>query len=146
MKKFFNLVVAFVCMFYFVGCLPEVPEHGSESSEISTSDNILQDAYDNKTSGLQVEGSGEVTKLLADDTEGDKHQRFIVTLDSGQTLLIAHNIDIAPRIDVIATGNRIEFYGVYEWNDEGGVIHWTHHDPAGKHVDGWLKYKGETYE
>ncbi|MDN3647566.1 DUF3465 domain-containing protein [Reinekea marina] len=136
MNKVLKSLVVIASLLFLAGC--EEP--------LSESDEILQNAYDNKTSGLQVEGSGEVTRLLADDTEGDKHQRFIVTLDSGQTLLIAHNIDIAPRIDVIATGNRIEFYGVYEWNDEGGVIHWTHHDPAGKHVDGWLKYKGETYE
>jgi hypothetical protein len=136
MHKVLQSLVVIASLFFLVGC--EEP--------LSESDEILQNAYDNKTSGLQVEGSGEVTKLLADDTEGDKHQRFIVTLDSGQTLLIAHNIDIAPRIDVIATGNRIEFYGVYEWNDEGGVVHWPHHAPAGKHVDGWLKYKGETYE
>ncbi|MBU2864399.1 DUF3465 domain-containing protein [Reinekea forsetii] len=135
MNKLLTLAISIGCMLFLAGC--EAP--------LSESDEILQNAYDNKTSGLQVEGSGEVTQLLADDTEGDKHQRFIVTLDSGQTLLVAHNIDIAPRIDVIATGNRIEFYGVYEWNDEGGVVHWTHRDPNQKHVDGWLKYKGVKY-
>lgn len=116
------------------------------SPELSESDQILQDAYGNKISGLQVKGKGEVTRLLSDDTDGDQHQRFIVTLDSGQTLLVAHNIDIAGRIDVIATGNTIKFYGVYEWNKEGGVVHWTHHDPAGRHIDGWLVYQGVKYQ
>ena len=39
-----------------------------------------------------------------------------------------------------------KFYGEYEWNSEGGVIHWTHKDPAGVHVDGWLEYEGIVYQ
>lgn len=66
-------------------------------------------------------------------------------MQSGQTLLIAHNIDIAPRIKNLKTNDVVEFYGEYEWNDKGGVIHWTHNDSKGKHVGGWLKHKGKKY-
>ena len=97
-------------------------------------------------SGAQVLGEGVVTRLLADDTDGSRHQRFIVTLASGQTLLIAHNIDIAPRIASLRTGDSVAFSGVYEWNAKGGVIHWTHHDPNGRHQPGWLKHGGRIYQ
>ena len=63
-----------------------------------------------------------------------------------RTLLIAHNIDIVPRIDNLRVGDRVTFNGVYEWNDKGGVVHWTHRDPSGNHATGWLKHKGKTYE
>lgn len=106
---------------------------------------ILQEAFDNQLSDIQVQGEGVVTRLLPDDLEGDRHQRFILRVSPKQTLLVAHNIDIADRVPGLQIDSSIEFYGEYEWNVEGGVIHWTHHDPNGYHVDGWLKYAGRTY-
>ena len=85
-------------------------------------------------------------KLLPDDLEGRRHQKFILKLTSGQTLLVAHNIDIADRIPSLQLGDEIAFYGEYEWNSKGGVIHWTHDDPQGRHVAGWLKHKGRLYQ
>ena len=84
--------------------------------------------------------------LLSDDNEGSRHQRFILELGNGQTLLVAHNIDLAPRIDRLQKGDTVEFFGEYEYTDKGGVIHWTHHDPQKRHVDGWLKHQGSTYQ
>ena len=97
-------------------------------------------------SGQQVSGQGTVTRILSDDNDGSRHQRFILRLDSGRTLLVAHNIDLAPRIAALQTGDTVSFYGEYEWNDRGGVIHWTHHDPQGRHADGWLVHDGRRYE
>jgi hypothetical protein len=112
----------------------------------SGADSALQDAYDNRRSDLQVRGEGVVTRILPDDLEGSRHQRFIVKLDTGQTLLISHNIDLAPRISGLSTGETVAFYGEYEWNSKGGVIHWTHHDPDNRHIAGWIGYGGRTYQ
>lgn len=97
-------------------------------------------------SGAQVYGEGTVQRVLADDNDGSRHQRFILKLDSGRTLLIAHNIDLAPRIPALKTGDTVAFYGEFEENDRGGVIHWTHHDPRGVHPGGWLRHEGRTYQ
>jgi len=70
--------------------------------------------------------------------EGDRHQRFILRLSSGQTLLIVHNLDLAPRAPV-ERGSRATVRGEYEWNEQGGVIHWTHHDPDGRRPGGWIR-------
>lgn len=96
--------------------------------------------------GHQAKGSGTVVRILPDDNDGSRHQRFILRLDSGRTLLIAHNIDLAPRIPGIREGDTVEFHGEFRSNPEGGVIHWTHHDPQGRHPGGWLRHRGKTYQ
>jgi len=130
--------------------VPPAAEGGSTAETVPTagltSDALIKQLFDEQKSGVQVSGTGVVTKLLADDNQGSRHQRFILALASGQTLLVAHNIDIAPRLDGLAVGDTVEFYGEYYYNDQGGGIHWTHHDPEGSHVDGYLKWNGEIYQ
>jgi hypothetical protein len=90
-------------------------------------------AFAEHRSGIEVTGQGTVTRILSDDRNGSPHQRFILTLPSGQTLLVAHNLDLAERIPSLQKGDRVRFKGEYEWNPQGGVIHWTHDDPRGRH-------------
>jgi hypothetical protein len=97
-------------------------------------------------SGTQMSGIGVVRRVLPDDNDGSRHQRFILELAEGQTVLVAHNIDLAPRLTSLDPGDTVAFYGEYESNAQGGVIHWTHHDPARRHVDGWLKHEGRTVQ
>ena len=68
-----------------------------------------------------------------------------VRLPGGGTILVAHNIDIAPRVPA-AVGDRISFRGEYEWNERGGVVHWTHHDPDSGARRGWIRHRGRDYE
>ncbi len=105
----------------------------------------LQAAFANRHSDLQIQGVGVVKKVLRDDLKGSKHQKFILQVGR-QTVLVAHNIDLAPRISGLRAGDRVEFYGEYEWNERGGVIHWTHRDPQGRHASGWLKHSGKTFQ
>ena len=118
----------------------------SESTQADSSDTELSNAYENQTSNFQIEGGGRVVSILSDDNDGSRHQRFIVRLNSGQTLLVAHNINLAPRINSLTEGDAIRFYGQYEWNEKGGVIHWTHNDPSGSHVAGWIEHNGKRYQ
>lgn len=102
-------------------------------------------AYGKTDSGRWIEDSGYVTRLLSDDRDGARHQRFILRLPERQTLLIAHNIELAERVPV-GLGDRVRFRGMYEWNDLGGLVHWTHHDPHGIEAGGWIQYRRITYQ
>jgi uncharacterized protein DUF3465 len=106
----------------------------------------IAEAFEKGQSNVQVEGSGVVAKVLEDDNDGSRHQRIIVRLASGQTILIAHNIDLAPRIDGVRAGAPIRFHGEYAWNNKGGLVHWTHRDPSGPHQAGWVEYAGRLYQ
>jgi hypothetical protein len=120
----------------------------SEQTQVVTqSDNAaLVQAFKGKKSNVFVEGSGVVKKLLADDNKGSRHQKFLVTISDEQTLLFAHNIDLAPRLDALAVGDTVTFRGEYVYNPKGGVMHWTHKDQQGEKQGGWIKHKGKTYE
>lgn len=122
------------------------PSVGQRSPAVQYSNAALEEAISARRANYQVIGSGIVVRLLPDDRDGSRHQRFILRLDSGHTLLVAHNIDLAPRVSDLQAGEEVSFYGVYEWNERGGVIHWTHHDPSGHHVAGWLEHGGIRYQ
>lgn len=111
-----------------------------------SADQALENAYRTQARDHQVSGSGTVIKLLSDDNAGSRHQRFILRLNSGRTLLVSHNIDLAPRIASLQVGDLVQFNGEYEWNAKGGVLHWTHHDPQGRHEAGWLKHRDRVYQ
>ncbi len=123
---------------------------GSDAEEIASQSeltplSVIADAFTNQQSNIQVMQEGTIDRILSDDLDGDRHQRIIVRLGNDQTLLIAHNIELAPRVPNPQVGKMLRFYGEYEWNDQGGVIHWTHKDPDGVHIDGWLEYEGKRY-
>lgn len=116
------------------------------NSPASSLDNTqIERAFANKQSDIQVQGTGAVVKLLPDDTKGAQHQKFLVRINPQQTLLFAHNIDLAPRVP-LQVNDTITFNGEYVYNPKGGVMHWTHHDPDGRHENGWITLHNETYQ
>ncbi len=139
----FLLLIAFIIVGYFASHF-EPEQAQTIPSTVDT--NGVDSAFSQQLSDVQVHVSGTVIKLLADDNTGHRHQKFILQTASGLTLLVAHNIDLAPRISTLSQGDDLTLYGEYEWNAKGGILHWTHHDPAGRHVDGWIEHHGKRYQ
>lgn len=141
----FKAVFVILLLLAIVGCQKPV-ETDAQLKNVSFDDiALIEKAFKNKQSNLWVKSSGEVVGILPDDLEGSRHQRFIVRLNNDQTLLISHNIDIAPRVSDFQVGDQVSFYGEYEWNDKGGAVHWTHHDPQFRRAGGWIEHKGKKY-
>lgn len=118
----------------------------SPHAAIAVSNQGLINAFTNKQSHVQIEGNGTIKKLLAEDNKGARHQKFLVSISPDQTLLFAHNIDLAPRVEGLKVGETVQFKGEYIYNPKGGIVHWTHHDPSGQHPAGWIQYEGKTYQ
>lgn len=111
---------------------------------VAPAESAARRAFEGERSGVWLRAKGEVARILRDDREGRRHQRFILRLTDGQTLLISHNIGLAPRVPV-RIGDEAEVLGRYEWNPRGGVVHWTHRDPAGRKAGGWIRHAGIYY-
>lgn len=104
----------------------------------------MSDTFTKRNDGEWVEVSGFVRRLLSDDGDGSLHQRFIIDVGHRQTLLVAHNLELADRVPV-GMGDRVYVRGLYEWNDLGGLVHWTHNDPMESEQGGWVRYRRKVY-
>jgi len=104
----------------------------------------LNKSFSKRDTGTWIEVTGFVKRLLSDDNDGSRHQRFIMDIGAGRTLLIAHNIDLVDRVP-LGLGDRVRVRGMYEWNDLGGLVHWTHHDPLGVEDGGFVRYRARIY-
>ena len=137
----------------FAGCQSPVPRDTATPSTLApgtaptnpTSASAVAAAYRDHRDHVWVEGAGTVERLLRDDTKPPRHQRFVVRLIGGGTILIAHNIDLAPRVP-LKRGDTVSFRGEYIWSEQGGTVHWTHRDPqGGKNSGGWIRWRDFIY-
>lgn len=144
-----RFILCLACAF-ILGCSPApVPQSTPSATSQTTaqvSDTQLVQAFEQHLSNVPVEGQGVVSRVLTDDNDGDRHQRFIVELPSGQTVLVLHNLDLTQRIEGLSEGDVVSFSGDYVWNDKGGLIHWTHRDPRKRHRAGWIRHNGVLYQ
>ncbi len=140
-KQRIGLIIGFIVLGYYASQFSPEQAYSGAEQPVNIEQLIKQ-----RQSDVQINLTAQVFRVLKDDLKGSRHQRFLIKLSGGETILIAHNIDLAPRIDELQKGDIITVYGEYEWNEKGGVIHWTHHDPAKRHIDGWIEHNGNRYQ
>jgi hypothetical protein len=151
MRKFFGAALVAAL---FVGALvylvrathPTSPTSPASGRAVPPASASVDRAFESRRSGVPVEGRGRVVRILPDDDAGSRHQRFIVRLDSGTTVLVAHAFDVAGRVSPLGVGDEVSFRGEYVWNPRGGIVHWTHHDPEGRHAAGWIRRGDRVFE
>jgi len=140
-KQSIGLAIVFLVLAYFSNEFP------SQNTDTTSPSNVnIEQLIQQHQSDVQVNVTARVFKTLKDDLKGSRHQRFLIKISSGDTILIAHNIDLASKINNLRKGDSVTVYGEYEWNNKGGVIHWTHADPAHRHIDGWIEHNGKRYQ
>jgi len=138
------LVIALAAAGSWLGIEKNAAERAPFSTEQTNDSARVASAYEKQQSGVWAQFPAQVKKTLPDDNDGSRHQRFLITLDNQLTLLVAHNIDLAKRVP-LQKGDSLQLRGRYEWNNKGGVLHWTHHDPSKKIEGGWIEHNGNRY-
>ena len=150
-----TILTLVLCLVSVLGCIPAANEPDTTCpscqppnalDSLLTPISTIESLFADKDSNVTVTVKATITAILSDDTVGDRHQRFIIRLSNGQTLLVAHNIDIGARVVGISTGSVVYVHGDYIWNSQGGLVHWTHRDPDAIHENGWIIFAGVTYD
>lgn len=91
----------------------------------------------------EVRDTGEVTRVLGfRDSRSGEHEGFILRV-GGSTFKVETNAGITGPIP-LNRGDRVTLQGQYECDDS--VIHWTHHDPAFRHIGGYIEVHGTRYQ
>jgi len=116
---------------------------GSTSASLGDTEAIT--AQQSHAIKVEITVQAPVKKLLPDDTRGLPHQKFLIRLSNGTTILIAHDTKMAPRVP-LSPGDSPTIHGEYIWNDRGGLIHWTHHTDTPRHEGGWIDFNGVRYQ
>ncbi len=117
-----------------------------ETIKSDTNYEVLNAIKNSKPLTYTVIKNAQVVKLLRNDNKGARHQRWIVQIEGGVNITVVHNIDIAEKVP-LSVGDTIEIAGELVFGDrkKDPILHWTHEDPRGKRIAGYVLYNGEKY-
>lgn len=102
------------------------------------------DAQSRQAQSVPITVTANVFRLLPDDRRGNPHERFLIKLPNGSTVLVAHNINLAAYVP-LAEGDLVTISGEFIWNPKGGVIHCTHRATNVRHKGGYIDFNGKRY-
>jgi hypothetical protein len=139
-----------VALLFAGGCANTASQHGAHGVQSAATQAAVCDAYARQARRVEVDVRGSVVELLGVRSgPGGVHEGFLVALAPGSgcaiTLRVEHNVDLAGRVP-LRRGEPVELRGEYIYDPRGGLLHWTHHDPAGRHPGGYLRAGGELYQ
>ena len=109
----------------------------------------VYDAWRQQHSFVEVTASGSVASVLGTQHgPSGTHEGFLLHLRGsgghGLTVRVEDNVDITGPIP-LAPGDDVEVRGEYIYDAGGGLIHYTHNDPQGRHPGGYVRAEGRTF-
>jgi hypothetical protein len=113
----------------------------------TANDPAVCDAFRSGRSHVEVVADGSVTRLMGmQPGRVSPHEGFLFRLASGCDIVVRveANTDFTGPIP-LSVGQHVLVKGEYEFYPLGGVIHWTHRDPRGRHENGYIAAGGQTY-
>jgi hypothetical protein len=118
------------------------------SGTATPDDAAVCSAFHDGRSHVEVVADGKVVRALGTAPgRVSPHEGFLMRLTSGCNVVVRveANTDFTGTFP-IAPGDGVVVKGEYEFYPIGGVIHWTHRDPRGRHEGGYIEVGGRRYE
>lgn len=113
--------------------------------EIEPGFSTVQDAYRAHQSGMMAEVTGTVARILIDDKDDLRNQKFIIRLSNGQMLLVIHDQVASERVPV-SVNDTVLVRGKYQWSETGGTLQFTRRDHSTRRMHGWIEHQGKRYD
>ncbi len=122
---------------------------GGAGGSATASNAEIYAAFAQHRSPVEVTAQGTVVKVLGiRGGRVGRHEGFLVHLSGNEghdlTLRIEDNIELTGSIPLRA-GDAVEIRGEYIYDPRGGLIHYTHRDPRGRHPSGYVRVNGRIY-
>lgn len=105
----------------------------------------VQDAYRYHQTGMMAEVTGTVARILVDDRDDTRNQKFIIRLGNGQSLLVLHDQVSSDRVPV-KVDDTVLVRGEYQWTETGGTLRFTQRDYSPRRLHGWIEHQGQRYD
>jgi hypothetical protein len=109
----------------------------------------VYDAWAHHRSRIEVTAAGSVARILGTrEGRSGAHEGFLLHLRGasgrGLTVRVEDNVDLTGPIP-LAPGDDVEVRGEYIYDPRGGLIHYTHTDPRGRHPGGYVRVGDKIY-
>ncbi|HTU80705.1 MAG TPA: DUF3465 domain-containing protein [Candidatus Acidoferrales bacterium] len=126
-----------------------------KATQESADDGAVCTAYRQGASHVEVIADGTVTRVLgiapghpsAEFGMTSPHEGFLMRLASGCDLIVRVEANTGfTNAFPLSGGESVTVKGEYEFYPRGGVIHWTHRDPRGRHAGGYVEAGGKFYD
>lgn len=130
-------------IFVFAGC-------GGGATGADAGNAAVYDAWRAGRSQVEVTASGSVVRQLGTrEGRSGAHEGFLLHLRGaagrGLTVRVEDNVDLTGAI-ALTPGAEVVVRGEYIFDARGGIIHYTHRDPRGRHAAGYIATGGKLYQ
>jgi hypothetical protein len=120
------------------------------TTQTDDANGAVYDAWRTGRSHLELTASGSVARTLGlRRGPSGMHEGFLLHLRGsagrGLTIRVEDNVDLTGPIPM-AAGDDVEVRGEYVYDERGGLIHYTHLDPRGRHPGGYVRVHDKVYQ
>lgn len=119
--------------------------HSLPSYTFEPGNHIAEKAFYEQRTGIVVEVTGKITRILGDNETDSDYQWFEIKTPNGQRILVGHNNGVSDPIP-FSVLDEVTVRGEYAWTEKGGTIRGTQRDNSLNRRHGWIALNDKRYD